>query len=145
MPNPKIIEFPLGTQYNLQYHYTGKISVSSAELLAINSVPKTLVAAPGAGFVLIPITAVGVYSFLTAAYAGNTSLKIIHTGLTDQLIGLGSLIDQIVNTTIQAFGQTGAPITNGTNKGLTLTELTGDPITGAGSLDIYLWYIKLEL
>ena len=142
MTEPKIIQFPLGLRENLQYHYT-KVEISSAEILAINATPKELVAAPGAGYMLMPIHAITDYSYLTAPYATNTDLTIIHSGEVPKLLDVQGVINQVVDK-IQTgvLSEIKALISN---KALNLTELTGDPTGGSGTLTIYLWYINLEL
>ena len=142
MPNPKVIEFPLGTQYNLQYHFV-EVPVSSGEILAINGTPKTLVATPGAGFILMPIQAIASYTFVSAAYAGNTDLAVIHNGGTDKLLDLQNLINQVANKIQSSSLATLRELT--ANRSLELTELGGNPAAGDGALVIYLWYINLEL
>lgn len=49
---------------------TVDVTVSSAELLALNATPKTIVAAPGAGLCIIPIFAHLFLDYNSAAYAG---------------------------------------------------------------------------
>ena len=143
MPLPKIIQFPLGlTENHLQFHYV-KTEVTSAEILAINAVPKVLVTAPGAGFILMPIFAITDYDYITAAYATNTDLSIVHNGEVAKLIDVQGVISQVADII-----QTG--VLSGlrgliSNKALELTELTGDPTGGDGTLTVYLWYINLEL
>lgn len=143
MAEPKIIQFPIGDVHHLQWRYK-KVGVSSAEILTLNSAPKELVPAPGAGYVLIPVVAVVGYIFNTAPYDTNVALTIIHSGDIQELIQIEDLIDQLANRTMVCHPSTKV-ITSGINKALELTELIGDPATGSGTLTIYLWYINLEL
>lgn len=143
MADPKIIQFPLGLTENLHYHYT-KVEVSSAGILILNSAPTTLVVAPGAGKILLPIHVVASYTFDTVAYDTNTALSIIHDGKAVELIGLAGIINQGANIIKQVSGGI-TPFEITANLALQLTELTGDPATGGGTLTIYLWYIRLEL
>ena len=145
MPLPKIIQFPLGLTENLQYHFV-KVSIGSGAILTANTIPITLVTAPGAGKVLMPIFAVGAYVFDTAPYDTNVDdLGIIHQGQAVSLLGIGGLINSAVDITTQILPQQSVAITAGTNKALQLKELVGNPATGSGTLTIYLWYINLEL
>ena len=141
MPNPKVIEFPLGTQYNLQYHFK-QIEVSSAELLAINGAPKSLVVAPGAGNIIFPINVAAYLHFGTVVYATNISIDIRHTTGTNYLMSLAGLIDKAADRIVGAASQYTPLIIN---EPLILTEPTGNPTGGDGTLTIYLWYINLEL
>ena len=145
MPLPKIIQFPLGLAENLQYHYT-KVNVSSAEILALNSTNKTLVAAPGAGKILMPIHAIVKLNFGTIVYATNTDLEIVHNGLTAPLMQFPAFITQAADwiAMIPLLNRLYSAAT-AENKSLDLNCDTGDPTGGDGNIDIYLWYIILEL
>ena len=146
MPLPKIIQFPLGLTENLQYHYTGKINIPTAEILALNSVPQTLVAAPGAGKILMPIHAIVKLNFGTIVYGTNTGLGVVYDGLTTQLLSLAFVIDQASDLfhypQMDIWTRSAA---TSENKALDLHCATGDPTGGDGNIDIYLWYINLEL
>ena len=144
MPDPKIIQFPLGLRENLQYHYT-KVEVSSAEILTANSAPITLVAAPGAGKMLIPIIVSYFYDYATAVYATNTELDVYHSTGVIKLNQIAGVIDQAADR----YGishSANVHISNITpNEALILKGPVGDPTGGGGTLTIYLWYINLEL
>ena len=145
MALPKIIQFPLGDTENLQYHYT-KVNISSAEILALNSTPVTLVTAPGAGYVLMPINAIVKMNFGTIVYGANTDLGIVHDGLTTQLLPLAALINRASDwIKFIPLCEQGYSAATSENKSLDLLCDTGDPTGGDGNLDIYLWYIKLLL
>lgn len=143
MPDPKIIQFPLGLTENLQFHYTGKINVSSAEILQLNSVPKELVVAPGAGYILMPIHAIVKYHFGTISYATNLNVILgLDTGAL--ILTFSNLINQVVDAV--RFSNAGILGNNQPeNEGIELSVQIGDPTAGDGNLDVYLWYIKHEL
>jgi len=143
MPLPKIIQFPLGLTENLQYHYT-KVNVSSAEILALNSTPVTLVTAPGAGYVLMPINAIAKLNFGTIAYDGTNDDPVIkNQGDGGYSIVFSSLLSEIADKIMfQPLGN--STVARTANTALVLTEDV-DPTLGDGNLDIYLWYIKLLL
>lgn len=143
MPDPKIIQFPLGLTENLQYHYT-KVEIGSGNILTLNSAPFTLVTAPGAGFLLVPIFGVGINNFGTIAYATNTQLDVILQGINIQLLNMGGLINIAADKITSTPGGNNE-LTGGENKALMLKERIGDPTAGDGTLTIYLWYINLEL
>lgn len=52
------------------------IDLSSAEILALNGTPKTVVSAPGAGKLLQVLNATVKYTFVTTAYTGGTRLRL---------------------------------------------------------------------
>ncbi len=142
MAFPKIINIPEGDEGALQYHYK-RVEVSSAEILTANSAPLELVEAPGAGYILIPILAVWNYDFVSVVYGANVDLDIrLDTGgiILQQagLIALGA--NRIVFSGIGTLG--GAQIAN---NAIILTEPSGDPTGGDGTLTISLWYVILKL
>jgi hypothetical protein len=49
------------------------VSISSAEMLALNTTPKTLVASPGAGFALIPTELYSTITYASATYVCNAA------------------------------------------------------------------------
>lgn len=53
-----------------------KIDISSAELLALDTVPKTIAAAPGIGYAIVPISLVYRYTYGTTAYTGSFSIAL---------------------------------------------------------------------
>jgi len=63
-----------------------KVLLSSAEILQLNSSPKELVAAPGVGKALVAESVMLDYTFVSAAYATDTTLEI-HNGTT----GIGQM------------------------------------------------------
>ena len=52
------------------------VAISSAQILALNSSPVTLVPAPGAGFTVFPQEVLVQYIFVTTAYTGDTTAQI---------------------------------------------------------------------
>lgn len=74
-----------------------EVTVSSAEILALNATPKTLVAAPGAGKVLEFVSATAILDYNSAAYAG--------VGATEDLvIRFTDASGAIVSTTLETTG-----------------------------------------
>ena len=143
MPEPKIIQFPLGLRENLQYHFTGKINISTAEILALNATPQILVAAPGVGQMLVPITLVIVYNYGTITYATNTTIALTN----DSGDELGQ--DNAVLLEVADYESIGAipafPRRGRINESIKIRVNIGNPTAGNGNLDVYLWYINLEL
>lgn len=55
---------------------TTKVTITSAELLALNTTPKVLVAAPGTGKAVVIEKVIATMDYNSAAYATNTDLEI---------------------------------------------------------------------
>lgn len=75
------------------------VALTSANILALNATPITLVAAPGAGKVIIPIRVFLKFTKVATAYTVSGNLQNLYTGGTAQtLIAAAGLLDQTVNT-----------------------------------------------
>jgi hypothetical protein len=127
------------------------VTVTSAQLLALNATPKTLIAAPGAGLAIIP-RRVALYKPAGVAYAGvatGEDLVLKYTGTA------GAQCSGVVETTgflDQATAQTrvvGPPGASGATAGdttpvanavIVLHMLTGEIITGDSPLYVRVWY-----
>lgn len=51
-------------------------AIASAALLTLNGTPVTLVAAPGAGLVIVPVSVTGSLTFVTAGYTNAGTLSV---------------------------------------------------------------------
>lgn len=60
--------------------YKVQVSLSSAQILALNFASRTLVAAPGAGKIIVPISTVIKFTFGTVQYSGGVMRVSTHTG-----------------------------------------------------------------
>jgi hypothetical protein len=110
-----------------------EVAVTSAEILALNTTAKTLVAAPGAGYVLEFLSAVLILDYNSAAYATNGDLSVREndasgTALSDTV----ALADFLAKTadTIQNVQVLSADTALLANKAMVLSCATGDPATG---------------
>lgn len=128
---------------------TAKISISSAEILALNSTPKTLIAAPGAGKIIQPLMFLHVFTYVTVTYATNTNADIYYNG-SNVLVGT-----TILNRTVSTIQRQGTASTTAasfltasqdiTNKALMMNVQTGDPTAGDGTLAVYISYLIITL
>lgn len=130
---------------------TVKVSLSSAEILALNTTPKQLVAAPGSGKILQPLFYLVKLSYATAQYATNTTLQFNYDGLPAVGIVSNSILNRTesfimrqaaASTTAFAFAISTSDITN---KGLFVSVTNGNPTAGDGTLDIYVSYVTINL
>lgn len=123
------------------------VEVSSGELLAINATPKTIVAAPGAGFTTVIHRALLVLNYVSAAYANNGILGLYETDSSGTLLTgtltLASFLAQTADTQKElhptaASATTG--LTRGDNKAVVLTQAGGESITGDSPVSVRCWY-----
>lgn len=126
------------------------VTITTAQVLALNATPITLVAAPGANKALIFEGAVVFYDFNTAAYGGiavGEDLSIKYTGSTglevSQVEATG-FIDQASDQVRYAQPHRAASgnnsITPVANAPLVLHMLVGEVITGDGPLKLRVYY-----
>lgn len=132
-------------QSSLGCVYCAKVTLTSAQILALFTTPQTLVPAQGAGTYIVPISVIGFYTFVTAGYT----------------LGVGSVPNVYVLTATNvrytapnSFGIAGAVSaqedmefdTNGTydfsaaNQPLMIGQTVADPTLGDGTLTIWVTY-----
>ncbi len=116
------------------------ISMTSAQFKALHTTAKTLVAAPGAGLAIVPISTYIEYTYLTAAYVVGDPVQIDYGTSNplftfDQGCFTGGASGAIFGT---ALTPTGAYETLA-NKAIEL-RTASNPTTGGGSFKIYITY-----
>jgi hypothetical protein len=123
------------------------VAIGSAQILAGNTTPVQLVAAPGAGLAIIPISVVAKYTYITAAYATNTEQVIFLDTLDiedNQLASFSNMLSQTSNKSAIC-----SAISNDqqnsiiANKSLMWAIATGNPTAGSGRLDITVIYTTI--
>jgi len=120
--------------FNIPNALVADVPISTAQILALNTTPVTIVPAPGVGFYIEVISASCYITFVAAAYAGNVNIDLECTGAS---------IRQFSNPSAITMTQTGGSLfeVETTNVGgastqmidnaaLILIQPTGDPITG---------------
>lgn len=130
---------------------TARITLTSAQVLALNATPIELVAAPGAGFVLLPnrLTA---YKAAGTAYvaAAGEDLAVIHTGQSAVIaIDSANFLDSTaaefrIGERVPANPET-LDLTALANLALEATILVGEVTTGDSDIVVDLEYEVLDL
>jgi hypothetical protein len=127
---------------------TVKVSISSAEILAMGVTPVQLLPAPGAGKTYLIGEVIVRYNAVTTAYATNTTLRVIYAGATVPIATNGVLL----TSTVTRVGYLAPSPTTGTsnihyavNAALQATVQTGNPTAGDGTIDIYITYKTITL
>jgi hypothetical protein len=124
--------------------FPASLSLTSAEILTLNTTPITIVAAPGAGKYIEVISATGEYTFITAAYTANTVLQLINTGATNPIAINQAILTGTVNLIYQfnvAASTTQVTATQIlTNTALQVKVQTGNPSLGSGTVKIKVLY-----
>jgi hypothetical protein len=123
-----------------------RVTVTSAEILACNTTPVELIAAPGAGLANVVERVVVRNEFLTGAYAYTTVANISYTDEAGApIVALVALFLEAAATTIMAAASTlltgaGAATSVVANAPVVFGAPDADPTTGAGSLVFDIWY-----
>ena len=122
---------------------TSKVTLSSAQILNLGSVPVTLVASPGVGKFIQILSVTGRMNFGTVAYDTNTHLQVFTGALagisfTDQdLLGSRFTINYAFNGPANVNTDEDVPVQ--------IQVELGNPATGDGTLDIYTTYKIITL
>ncbi len=124
---------------------TTKVTLSSAEILNLFSVPKTCIAAQGANTVIQLISVMANYKFNTTAYGTSTDLQFS----IGNWAGLVTISNILANTGNKMYTVLSSP-TNGDPSAITNTALkviapSGNPITGNSTVDLYVTYKVISL
>jgi hypothetical protein len=128
--------------------YTTKISLTSSQILNLNSTPITLLAAPGSGKTYEVLGILTRMNFVSAAYATNTTLQVLYSGAA-LVVATNS---NIINATVDKIGKMALAAISAAgstqyleNTALNLNVGGGNPTTGDGTLDIYITYKIITL
>lgn len=131
------------------------VTVSSAELLALNATPKSIIAAPGAGIAIVP-TRMAIYKPAGTAYAGiaaGEDLVLKYTnGSGAQVTGVVETTGFLDQTTAQtryvgmpgSTSTTAADVTPVANAAVVLHLLSGEITTGNSALYVRVWYDLIQ-
>lgn len=129
---------------------TVKVSLSSAEILALNGTPKELIAAPGSGKIIQPIATMYRYNYGTLTYNTNQTMQLYYNGFVGNTI-----TNTLLSRTESAILRQGAISTTSltyltatqdiVNKAFMLSVQTGNPAAGDGTLDVYITYTIITL
>lgn len=120
------------------------VTVSAAEMLALNATPKTLLAAPAAGYAHVPI-AIEIYKAAGTAYAGvaeGEDLAVKYTdanGATIITVETTGFLDQ-ATAQVRYMLPAVATLTPVEAAAIVLHLLTGEITTGDTGVKVRLWY-----
>ncbi|MGB0367934.1 MAG: hypothetical protein ACPGD8_00930 [Flavobacteriales bacterium] len=121
------------------------IDLSSAEILALGSTPKTVVPAPGSGKLLQVLNATVKYTYVTATYTGGTMLRVGTNISQDAYIC--QALDATVST-IRTFTTpihtTAGYVGSAENTAIEI-DTTSTASTGDGTAKVWVRYQVIEL
>lgn len=120
---------------------TAKVSLSSAEILALNTTPITGIAAPGAGNIIRPLALVTKSNFNTTQYSGNAMELSLGGNFVATTSAYTSSSTNFEYKNASQFGTT----TDLTNQPLLISISSANPSGGDGTVDMYITYCIIEL
>ena len=124
--------------------YEDEILITTAEILALYTTPKVLVAAPGAGKVLQFISAVGFLDFNTAAYTTRGILTVkCHTTAVSDPCAAAALVQQ-ADDCYEEINKLSTEVELVVNKPLNLYCDTGNPVVGDSPIRMKVMYRVLD-
>lgn len=115
-----------------------KVTISSAEILALNSTPKELIAAPWAGYIVDVRSITAFLDYNGAAYATYTTLDFRYTNWSGAKVvpSIANLLDQTANRIVTSKWGLAPFVSDITNIRTPLGWLlTGSTTWDAGSID----------
>lgn len=122
--------------------YDGFVTAGSAEVLAGNATPITLVSAPGTNNVVVPIFPIAIQlDYQSAAYATNTSIRVEINGVAVSATD-ATLLTQTADSLAYMNGATlgATALSSFKNQALVLKVQTGNPTAGDSPIAIKFSY-----
>lgn len=126
---------------------TAYVDLSSAQILALNSTPVAMVAAPGANKALVPIYVCGSLAFGTTQYATNVTLAVGNPTVGSLVSFSNSFLpaSSSVLTFKVASNLNALALVNIVNQPLNVFVQTGDPTAGDSTLRVFVTYQLVSL
>lgn len=122
--------------------YKAKVSLSSAQILALNTTPIQAIAAPGAGKIIIIESMTSKLIYNTTDYAGPAALQLVCNGDTG-ILAYTSILT--LSSTAIYNSKPGLNVVQLENKAVDLYAPTSDPTLGDSTIDVYITYQIITL
>lgn len=119
------------------------ITITTAQMLTLNTVPVSLVAAPGAGLALVPVQLFSTLTYNSAAYSTNASGASVKytdgSGVAPGLTLTQAFLQSSANSSLNVMASATAYIPTA-NAPLMLVAASSDPTTGNSALKVRIYY-----
>lgn len=123
------------------------VALSAAQITTLNSVPVALIAAPGAGKVIMVDAMMFQFKYGTVQFTGGGAVSPVYHGATTNLLG-GSVAAATIQAAANANISAGAPaaaLALTTNAGVDLRAATADFAAGDSTAFVTIWYSVITL
>lgn len=129
--------------------HSASLAITSAQVLALNSTPLTIIAAQGVGTAIEIISASAKMVYNSAAYATNVDLILQNSGATRPISGVGSFLAETVNVMSPFRDQYGFSGVTDTqmieNVAVQVSVDSGNPTAGNSGITVYVLYRVITL
>lgn len=123
-----------------------QVTLSSADILALNSTPIKIIDAPGVGSSIVVISALFTYTYVTSAYSTNVTLQV-YTDTATAPQAAAAILDADTSKQVRLSLSTGSIGASDTmvieNKALYVTVPTGNPTAGDGTGVLTVWFLTI--
>lgn len=123
-----------------------QVTLSSAEILALNGTPIKVIDAPGVGSSIVVLSALFDYTYVSSAYATNVTLQV-YTDTATAPQAAAVILDSTTSRQVRLSLSTGSIGASDTmvieNKALYVTVPTGNPTAGDGTGVLTVWFLTI--
>lgn len=122
------------------------VTLTTAQVLALNTTPITLIAAPGASKYIRVVDIVASIDYESAAYATNTTLEFRYTNGSGTKVtaDIANLLDTTADKAISVWWLE-AELVLTANAPVVATVATGDPVTWDSDVEVTVYYKLVDL
>ncbi len=123
-----------------------KVSLTAANIIAMNGAPVELIAAPGANKAIVVEKALFHFKAGATAFTGGGAVSIEYADANDNLLAatLPATVITGASDAIRKIDGAGA-LTVTANKRAEITNATAAFAGGDGTMDVYLWYHVVDI
>lgn len=122
-----------------------RVTLTSAQVLALNGTPVTLISAPWAGLFVDVISVTAAVDYNSAAYATNTTIELRYTNGSGAKVSadVAALLTSTADKTVTVKGVT-TELVNVANAPVVARVATGNPVTGNSPISFQVTYRILK-